>query len=332
LISTKWLQKRRPYWERLEQTLQRADGRGLRVLNRTELRELGALYRQTAADLSAVRVDGGSQQWTAYLNDLLGRAHNTIYSGTGTRASAIVEFYARTYPRIFRRNVSLCLLAFLLFVAAAIASALVTWFYPEFQNYVLGPQMVDTIHRREMWTHSVVAVKPLASSGIMTNNLSVSFMAFAAGITAGIGTVYLMLTNGMLFGVISTACVMAGMGQQLFSFVAPHGVLELPAIFIAGGAGLRIAQALLFPGMMRRSTALRGAGQDAVRLLLGCIPMLIVAGVIEGFLSPTSLPMSAKYATAAALFSALVMWLGSAWKTKGLSQAEGAKFGSAPSA
>lgn len=294
--------------------LGRAQGRGVTTLNRSELRELGALYRQTAADLSALRVDGGSEQYATYLNSLLAQAHNTIYSGTRSRPSAVIDFYRRTYPEIFRRNFSLCAVAFLLFLVAAIGSALVTWFYPEFANYILGPQMVDTIHRREMWTHSIVGIKPVASSGIMTNNLFVSFTAFAAGITAGIGTVYLMLSNGLLFGTISTACVMSKMGGQLFSFVAPHGVLELPAIFIAGGGGLRIGQAILFPGMMRRSVALRYAGRDATRLMLGCVPLLIVAGIIEGFLSPSSLPVAAKYATAVILFSGLVMWLGSAWK------------------
>ena len=309
MISTKWLQKRKPYWERLEQLLAQTNRRGVKALNRSELRELSALYRQTAADLSALRVDGGSQHYAGYLNHLLSSAHNTIYSGVRARPSAIFYFYARTYPAIFRRNFAFCFAAFLIFTVASAAFALVTFFYPDFQNYVLGPQMVDTIRHREMWTHSIVGIKPLASSGIMTNNLTVSFLAFASGITAGIGTVYLMLTNGMLFGTIATACWMAGMSKQLFSFIAPHGALELPAIFIAGGAGLRIAQAMLFPGMMTRKTALRYAGRDAVQLLLGCIPLLVVAGIIEAFVSPTKLPASAKFTLSAALLATLIMWL-----------------------
>jgi uncharacterized membrane protein SpoIIM required for sporulation len=293
----------------MEELLSLAGRRGLRTLNRGELRELSGLYRQTAADLSALRVDGGSQQYANYLNHLLASAHNTIYSGTHSNPRAIWHFYRRTYPALFRQNFSYCLAAFLIFVVGGVVGTLVTLQYPDFQTYVLGPHMVETIRRHEMWTDSVLTIKPMASSGIMTNNLSVSFIAFAAGITAGLGTVYMMLMNGLLFGVISVACVMNSMGTRLFSFVAPHGVLELPAIFIAGGAGLCIARALLFPGLMPRRAALRYAGRDAIKLLLGSIPLLIIAGIIEAFVSPTGLPVSLKFTLAAALATGLFMYL-----------------------
>jgi uncharacterized membrane protein SpoIIM required for sporulation len=151
----------------------------------------------------------------------------------------------------------------------------------------LGARMIDTIEKHKMWTDSVVAIKPLASSAIMTNNLSVTFLTFAYGITAGIGTVYMMVFNGLMIGVVGAACWLGGMSLQLWSFVAPHGVLELPAIFIGGGAGLRIAQGMLFPGMLPRRASLARAGGEAVRLLLGVIPILIIAGTIEGFVSPS---------------------------------------------
>ena len=120
-----------------------------------------------------------------------------------------------------------------------------------------------------MWTHSVVAIKPLASSAIMTNNLSVAFTTFAAGITAGLGTIYMIVFNGLLIGVIGMACYLSGMSLQLWSFVAPHGVLELPAIFIAAGAGLRLAGGLLFPGVLPRKESLARAGREAVAVAAG---------------------------------------------------------------
>ena len=160
-----------------------------------------------------------------------------------------------------------------------------------------------------MWTHSVVTIKPLASSGIMTNNLSVAFSTFALGITAGIGTIWMLAVNGVLIGVIGAATWKAGMALQLWSFVAPHGVLELPAIFISGGAGLEIARGLLFPGFLPRRQSLAQAGGRGARLLLGTIPMLVVAGVIEGFFSPSAAPVAMKFILAGALFAALLAYL-----------------------
>jgi uncharacterized membrane protein SpoIIM required for sporulation len=169
--------------------------------------------------------------------------------------------------------------------------------------------MMETIERRHMWTDSIVAIKPVASSGIMTNNLTVAFTAFAMGITAGLGTIYMMATNGVLIGVIGAATWRAGMALQLWSFVAAHGVLELPAIFIAGGAGLEIARGMLFPGMLPRKESLARAGERGVRLLLGTIPMLVIAGVIEGFFLSSNAPVAMKFALAAVLFAALLSYL-----------------------
>src|ERR1700726_1261421 len=150
--------------------------------------------------------------------------------------------------------------------------------------------MTQSIEHHKMWTDSVVTFKPLASSGIMTNNMSVAFAAFAMGITAGIGTVWMMLLNGLMMGVVAVACWREGMSLPLWSFVAAHGVLELPAIFIAGGAGIGIAKGLLFPGSLPRRESLVRAGRRSDQLVLGTIPMLLVAGIVEGFVSPTDLP------------------------------------------
>jgi uncharacterized membrane protein SpoIIM required for sporulation len=174
--------------------------------------------------------------------------------------------------------------------------------------------MVSTIEKHEMWTHSVVSAAPQASSFIMTNNMTVCFITFAGGITAGLYTLFQLFYNGIMIGVIGVACGMNQMSLQLWSFVAPHGVLELPAIFISGAAGLRLAQALLFPGTLARRDSLAVGGNEAVRLLVGVIPMLIVAGTIEGFFSPSAVPVRYKFALAAVLFTMLIAYLLRAWK------------------
>jgi uncharacterized membrane protein SpoIIM required for sporulation len=309
VISTRWLEKRRPYWQRLEQ-LVALSGRGsIASLKSTELQELALLYRQSASDLATVRQDPASQQLAVYLNQLLGRAHNLIYMGRRANRRGIWTFYKDIYPAIFRETFPDTFAAFVLFLAAAFAGVLMGLADPSFTRHFLGPQMVDSIERHEMWTHSIVTVKPMASSAILTNNISVAFSTFALGITAGIGTVWMMLLNGLMMGVVGVACWREGMSLPLWSFVAAHGVLELPAIFIAGGAGIGIAKGLLFPGSLPRRESLVRAGGRSVRLVLGTIPMLVVAGIVEGFVSPSDLPYQLKFLLATALATMLVLYL-----------------------
>jgi uncharacterized membrane protein SpoIIM required for sporulation len=316
MISTRWLEKRKPYWSRLETLVNQSRARGISALSHRELQELGLLYRQTASDLASVREDVTSAQLAAYLNHLLGRAHNLIYMGHKAKMSGLVRFYKETYPQVFRETLPETTLAFLIFTVAAIAACAITLRDPAFAHRMLGAKMMETIERREMWTHSIVTIKPLAASAIMTNNLIVAFAAFAYGVTAGIGTVWMMLLNGLMIGVIGAATWRAGMAEQLWSFVAPHGVLELPAIFIAGGAGLEIARGMLFPGLLPRRESIARAGGRASKLLLGTIPMLFVAGITEGFLSPSEMPPWTKFVFAGVMFTALFVYLNTARKPR----------------
>jgi len=282
---------------------------GIRALNHHELRELAVLYRQTASDLSTVREDPSSQRLAQSLNQLLGRAHNCIYMGRRAQGSGIVTFYRDTFPEVFHETLPYTLAACAVFFALAAVGFVMAIFDPGFSRYFLGGAMMESIDKHQMWTHSVVSIKPLASSAIMTNNLTVSFAIFAFGITAGVGTLWMLAFNALLFGVVNAACWQVGMSGQLLSFVAPHGVLELPAIFIAGGGGFLIAKGLLFPGMLPRRASLIREGGRAIRLALGIIPLLIVAGTIEGFVSPTDLAARWKYLLAAVLFGLLLLFV-----------------------
>jgi uncharacterized membrane protein SpoIIM required for sporulation len=309
-VSTRWIERRKPQWDRLETLVSACDRRGVRALDRAQLRELALLYRQTAADLSVVRDDPGSGELARALNTLVGRAHNLVYAGGPTPRRGIVHFYARVFPGVFRATLPYTLTAVALFGAGFLGGAALTWTDPAFARLLLPATMMDTIERGEMWTHSIVGIKPLASSAITTNNLSVSFGAFAGGILGGVGTVYMMLLNGVMMGVIGVACHRAGMSLSLWSFVTPHGSLELPAIFIAGGAGLMLARGVLAPGFLSRRDSLVEAAAVAVRLVLGVIPLLVVAGAIEGFLSPTDVPPTMKFAVGASLFVLLAAYVG----------------------
>lgn len=282
---------------------------GVSALTHPELRELALLYRQTAADLSAARDDAGNAQLAAYLNQLLGRAHNLVYAARPARTRSLAGFYTHTFPQVFRATWRYTAAASALFALGAVAGIVISAADPGFQRFLLGGHMMDTIERREMWTHSILSVKPLASSAILTNNLSVAFSAFAMGALAGAGTLYIMVFNGLMIGVIGSACHRAGLSIPLWSFVAPHGALELPAIFIAGGAGLLLARGIVAPGLRPRREALAQSGGESIRLLLGIFPLLVIAGVIEGFVSPTPLEPALKFAIGAAVLILLALYL-----------------------
>lgn len=326
MISNYWIALRKENWSRLETLVQQVETASLKTLSPAELREFGLLYRQAAADLSAARADDASRTLEAYLNRLVSRAHNYIYAGRRLDAASVWQFFSKGYPRIFRRLLPYTAVALALFLAGALLGTLLTIARPEFMHVMLGPAMVDKIEHHQMWTDSILSAKPQESSRIMTNNISVCFLTYAGGIAAGLGTIFLMFTNGMSIGVITTACSQHHMALNIWSFVAAHGALELPSIFISGGAGLRLAAGLLFPGMLRRRDAIALAGAESIRLLSGTIPLLTVAGLLEAFLSPSGAPVALKFAVCAVLLTGLGFWLSEGGREKQLaSMAESAK-------
>ena len=152
-VSARWIEQRKAHWDTLESLIKLCARRGVRELARPDLRTLALLYRQTAADLSVVREDPAGAALASYLNTLLGRAHNLIYSGDPPKARGIVHFYARVFPQIFRQTAAFTLAATALFAGGFATGATLAWTDPGFERVVLGARMVDTIERGEMWTH-----------------------------------------------------------------------------------------------------------------------------------------------------------------------------------
>ena len=142
------------------------------------------------------------------------------------------------------------------------------------------------INQRTHWWEDLNKANQVGSSQIFTNNIRVTFYAFAFGVLLGVGTLYVLAFNGAMVGAILALTYRAGFGNDLATFMVGHGVIELSCIFISGGAGLLIGTALLMPGDLSRGDALKSRGMEAVRLIIGCVPLLVVAGIIEGFISP----------------------------------------------
>jgi uncharacterized membrane protein SpoIIM required for sporulation len=309
ILSNQWIHKRTPHWERLTTLVAAASQSRLKGLSRSELQELALLYRQVASDLSTLRQDKTSAALAAQVNHLLARAHHIIYSSRKSTWRNFFLFLRDGYPLVFRQQIQYVFTALVMLLAGALVAAAFTLADARFATPILGPAVMQGVERHEMWTHSIVSIAPQAASAIMTNNLSVSFIAFAGGLLFGVGSTYLLFFNGLMLGAVAVVCQKAGMAVDLWSFVVPHGSLELPAIVIAGAAGLRLGHGMLFPGIYRWKDSVARAGREAARLVSGVIPLLFIAGSLEGFFSPSGAPVALKFSVGAVLFVLLLLWL-----------------------
>lgn len=275
-------------WQRLQELLGRTRGRS--QLSAAEVRELGDLYRAVASDLALAQRDYAGQRVTAYLNQLLTRAHSVIYQEDVSDWRQFARFVTRTIPRTFRATWLFTLTALLLFMIPAAVSFRLAFVNPAVADtFGLGDQR-DILANSDTWTEIPAAQRPGFSAFIMSNNIRVALLAFGGGMTFGLFTIYILVFNGLIIGSILGLAYHYGMGMELFGFVIGHGVIELSIIFIAGGAGLQLGWALLNPGRYSRRDALVGAARRAMTLAVIAIPFLIGAGFIEGFISPSDIP------------------------------------------
>jgi uncharacterized membrane protein SpoIIM required for sporulation len=298
-----FLESRLGKWKRLEELTARASRLRLRSFSGDEVREFGRLYRRTAADLAIAREEVRDQRLISYLNHLVGRAHGAIYRSESSGFAVFITFYRYEFPAVFRKTFRYTLTAFLVFAFAAVFAATASLLDEGFADRV-APKLRQDIAAHRNWTESVNRANPLASTSIQANNITVTFYAFGGGVLAGIGTLLVLAQNGLLLGMVLSLCVRYRF-WEIPIFVSAHGVIELTAIFIAGGAGLMIGKALLMPGDKRRIDALVTNGLLAIKLILGTIPMLLIAGLIEGFISPAHIAPAYKFSISA--MSALVM-------------------------
>ena len=305
-----FIAEHRPGWTELERLLLRA-GQNPRRLEAVDLERLGQLYRHVAADLAAARRDFPREQVTRYLNDLAARAYPTLYRAPAGAWRRLGQFFLEEFPARFRASGPFMAASFLLFALPALAGYLVAVSNPPAAEPLLPLSVTESLRRGELWTSISEARRSVASSAIMTNNLRVAALAFAGGVLFGALTVYVMVLNGLSMGAVFGYTQSFGLGAELAAFVSPHGYLELSVVFIAGGAGLQMGWALLCPGLLRRRDALARAAEHAVRLLIGSAPLLVIAGLIEGFVSPSGLPAWAKYWFG--LFTGLLLYLFLLW-------------------
>ena len=317
-----FVRKRGQAWEKLELLLSRASRRGLRRLDAAELFELGRLYRWVTSDLAYAQGHRFDAQLQHYLNRLTARAHAQVYgSSVQTGRARISRFFLQTFPAEFRRS--------FLFVGICIALTIV-WSCTAYtivsahpgDAYALLPDWLVPAHISKSLHDTNFKFDPQASaamsSAIITNNIRVAILTFAAGIvTLGLGTIYLIVFNALMLGTLGALYGQAGFGSDFWATVAPHGFIELTAIQIAGGAGLLVAAGVLFPGRRRRREAIAQNGRRSGVLVGGVAAMLGVAGMIEGFFSPLRFSESVRAGAGIATAVALVLYFIFAGRTAG---------------
>jgi uncharacterized membrane protein SpoIIM required for sporulation len=295
----RFLDEHKDNWRRLEDLLEMLGGTSIRRLSRMEVREFGELYRRAAADLAIARAETRDPKLISYLNSLVIRAHGKIYRAESRGGDLVVKFFAEDLPRTFRANWRYMALAFAVFAGFALFGFIATWRDLDFTHFVGLSGITTMIQSNEHWWESLNDQNQVGASFIMSNNIIVTIRAFAFGAFFGVGAFYDLAFEGARLGSVFAACYRLdpAFGDALASFVVGHGVIELSCIFFCGGAGMMIGYALINPGDLTRAQALKKKGMDAAKIVIGCACFLVVAGTIEGFLSPSDLSAAVKIGT-----------------------------------
>jgi uncharacterized membrane protein SpoIIM required for sporulation len=313
----------RPRWAELENLLGRVDRSGLRRFHAEDLDALALGYRAATSDLAIARARRYDARLVTYLNRLVARAHARVYAGTSRAGwSKVAHFFSAAFPREVRRSWQAIALCVLITVVTAAISYRATSADPA-NAYAFVPAGQVPLVERSLHDSNFGfdrAFAPAMSAMIITNNIRVDAMAFAGGITAGILTLYIIGSNGLMLGTLGAVFAARGFGTDFWATIAPHGVIELFAIQIAGAAGLILGAGIVRPGRARRIDALTANAARALTLMLGVAGLLVIAGTIEGFVSPQRLSTDVRFSIGALTAVALTAYLAFAGRKRDLTE------------
>jgi len=318
LAAERFVTRKRDAWEAFRILAARAEQIGLKQLGATEIPEFAARYREVAADLARARTYGVDPRVLEYLERVVSAGHNAVYGRHIGHRVQVSRLLLRELPAAVVAARAYVVTALLVFAVPAMTGYVLIRERPAIAEQVLPDEMLARAragaeHRAQGigYAQAPSMYLPFVASRIITNNVQVAFLGFAFGITAGTGTLLLLVFNGLFFGAVLGLFANYGLAGWLLTFVAGHGVLELTAIFIAGGAGLLVARALVAPGDLTRRDALVLAGRQAARLVGASVLLLALAGTIEGLLSASDAPAAFKFATSGATVVLLILYLAS---------------------
>lgn len=310
--ETQFVQTHAALWYEVEETIKNLKGKGVKASDKQQLDIFISQYHQICGHLSYSRTYLGAAETTRYLNHLVASAHQLIYTNETASIRKLLRFFFRGFPKLVCQQWKVVLFSTAIFLLGGFLSFLYTWINPDNASAFLPQQILDSINFEGNGGAGVNS--PVMSSFIFTNNIKVGFTAFALGITLGAGTIWLLATNGFMLGSLAALAHGKQMALSFWSLILPHGIIELFAIFVCGAAGLLTGYSILFPGEYSRKDSLVFHIRIAARLILGTIPLFIIAGLIEGYITPSALPEGVKLLVSALTLVLLALYLSSpAW-------------------
>lgn len=290
-MITNFVKNRQARWERLDKLLTKIEKNHLTSFTKFELIELSVLYRQSASDLAIAKTQGLPHEVIGFLTNLVTRGYHQIYRSEQTTWHRIFMMIVRDFPRTVRQERRIILLTVAVFIFGWLLGFVGYFSGPEIITGFLPKGLTQTIYSRyeqHTWFNVSFTSQPFSAAFIMQNNIRIAVMAFAGGMAFGVYTVYITLYNGFMLGALAAVFALKKHFLSFWAMILPHGVIELTAICLASAAGFSLARAILFPGEYRRSDSVKLQGSKSLQLIIGTIVLLIVAGLIEGFLSMIS--------------------------------------------
>lgn len=303
-----FIRQHRDDWNELDQTVKTIRKRR-KSLTPERLDRFDVLYQKASHHLSYCQTYFPDEDVTAYLNDLVSRAHHVLYQDQVTSLNQLKQFFGHTFVRLLTEQWALIVVSFLLFMIGMTASFLSVLNDPLHLYAVLPDQIANAVDPERLGEGNAAIDSPAASASIMTNNIQVAVLAFAGGMTLGILTVYILIYNGIIIGALAALFWQHGKFYDFWAYIVPHGMIELTAIFIAGGAGLLMGYKILVPGTYPRRIQMKKQALRSVQLLLGTIPLFVLAGIIEGYITPAPISLEAKYVFACMTVIALTLYI-----------------------